>query len=105
MLNKENVMDYLTIIASARHKLIEEIKVAMCNYDGELAALMSDYETDVMFDDHTELSKLNSVQVPSEALELLGECDIIHEDNWTRRKIEIDGIRFEAYGFGRRDRE
>ena len=105
MLNKENVMDYLIIIASARNKLIEDMKAAMCNYDSELAALMSDYETDVMFDDHTALSKLYSVQVPSEALELLDDCDVTHEDNWTRREIEIDGIRFEAYSFGRRDRE
>lgn len=101
MLNKENVMDYLTIIASARHKLIEEIKVAMCNYDGELAALMSDYETDVMFDDHTELRKLYTVAVHYEALELVDDCDVYHDGNWTRREIDIDGIHFEACSYGK----
>ncbi len=101
MLNRENVMDYLTIIASARNKLIEDMKAAMCNYDSELAALMSDYETDVMFDDHTALSKLYTVTVPYEALELVDGCDVYHDGNWTRREIDIDGIHFEAYNYGK----
>lgn len=101
MLKKENVLDYLAMIASARNKLIEEMKSAMVNYDGDVAALMTEFETDVSFDDHSEFRKLYTVTVPSEALELVEDCDIKHEGNWTRREIDIDGIHFEAYSYGK----
>lgn len=102
MLNKENVLDYLVMIARARNKLIEEMKSAMVNYDGDVAALMTEFETDVIsFDDHSEFRKLYTVQVPSEALELVKDCDIEHEGNWTRREIDIGGIHFEAYSYGK----
>lgn len=100
MLNKENVLDYLVMIAGARNKLIEEMKAAMVNYDGDVAALMSEFETEVRFDDHSEFRKLYTVTVPYEALELVDDCDVYHGVNWTRREIDIDGIHFEAYGCG-----
>ena len=101
MLNKENVLDYLVMIAGARNKLIEEMKAAMVNYDGDVAALMSEFETEVRFDDHSEFRKLYTVTVPYEALELVDGCDVYHDDNWTRREIDIDGIHFEAYSYGK----
>ena len=101
MLNKENVLDYLVMIAGARNKLIEEMKAAMVDYDGDIAALMSEFETEVRFDDHSEFRKLYTVTVPYEALELVDGCDVYHDDNWTRREIDIDGIHFEAYSYGK----
>ena len=100
MLNKENALDYLVMIAGARNKLIEEMKAAMLNYDGDIAALMTEFETEVIFDDHSEFRKLYTVTVPSEALELVDECNVYRYGSWTRREIDIDGIHFEAYGYG-----
>ena len=100
MLNKENVLDYLVMIAGARNKLIEEMKAAMVDYDGDIAALMTEFETEVRFDDHSEFRKLYTVAVPYEALELVDGCDVYHDGNWTRREIDIDGIHFEAYSYG-----
>ena len=100
MLNKENVLDYLAMIAGARNKLIEEMKSAMVDYDGDIAALMTEFETEVRFDDHGEFRKLYTVAVPNEALELVDGCDVNHNGNWTRREIDIDGIHFEAYSYG-----
>ena len=100
MLNKENVLDYLAMIAGARNKLIEEMKAAMVDYDGDIAALMTEFETEVRFDDHSEFRKLYTVTVPYEALELVDDCDVYHGVNWTRREIDINGIHFEAYGYG-----
>ena len=101
MLNKENVLDYLAMIAGARNKLIEEMKAAMVDYDGDIAALMTEFETEVRFDDHSEFRKLYTVTVPYEALELVDDCDVYHDVNWTRREIDIDGIHFEAYSYGK----
>ena len=39
--------------------------------------------------------------VPYEALELVDGCDVYHDDNWTRREMDIDGIHFEAYSYGK----
>ena len=71
MLNKENVLDYLVMIAGARNKLIEEMKAAMVNYDGDVAALMSEFETEVIIDEHSDFRKLYAVTVSREALEVL----------------------------------
>ena len=101
MLNKENVLDYLVMIAGARNKLIEEMKAAMVDYDGDIAALMSEFETEVRFDDHSEFRKLYTVTVPYEALEVVDGCGVYHGVNWTRREIDIDGIHFEAYSYGK----
>lgn len=102
MLNKENVMDYLRVIAEARNSLIEELKEIMAEYDSEIASLMSKYETNIVqFDDHSEFRKLYTVTVPSEALELVDKCNVYLEGDWTLREIDIDGIHFEAYSYGK----
>lgn len=106
MLNKENVMDYLRVIAEARNSLIEELKEIMAEYDGEIASLMSKYETDIVrFDDHSEFGKLYTVTVPGEALKLVDKCNVYHEGDWTRREIDVDGIHFEAYSYGKQANE
>ena len=101
MLNKENALDYLVMIAGVRNKLIEEMKAAMVDYDGDIAALMTEFETEVRFDDHSEFRKLYTVIVPYEALELVDGCDVYRGDNWARREIDIDGIHFKAYSYGK----
>lgn len=102
MLNKKNAMDYLGVIADARNKLIGKIKEDMAEYDGEIASLMSRYETDaVKFDDHTEFRKLYTVTVPTEVLELVEKCTVHREENWTRREFDLGRIHFEAYSYGK----
>ncbi len=102
MLNEKNVMDYLRVIAEARNSLIEELKEIMAEYDSEIASLMSKYETNIVqFDDHGEFSKLYTVTVPGEALELVDKCNVYREGDWTCREIDVDGIHFEAYSYGK----
>ena len=102
MLNKENVMDYLTMVAEARAKFIEEIRSAVCNYDCALAGLMSAFAIDIRFEDHKRLDELSTVEVASEILGLVDRdsCEIVKGERLTHRRVKIDGITLEAYYYG-----
>ena len=102
MLNKENVMDYLKMVAEARAKFIEEIRSAVCNYDCALAGLMSAFAINIRFDDHKQLDELSKVEVASEILDLVDRdsCEIIKDGRFTYRRVKIDGITLEAYYYG-----
>lgn len=103
MLNKENVMDYLKMVAEARAKFIEEIRSAVCNYDCALAGLMSAFAIDIRFEDHKRLDELSTVEVAPEILGLVDKdsCEIVKKNSrLTYRRVKIDGITLEAYYYG-----
>lgn len=102
MLNKENVMNYLRMVAEARAKFIEEIRSAVCNYDCALAGLMSAFAIDIRFEDHKRLDELSTVEVAPEILGLVDKdsCEIVKDGRLTYRRVKIDGITLEAYYYG-----
>lgn len=101
MLNKENVMEYLTMVADARVKLIEEIKSAVCNYDCALAGLMSAFAVDIRFDNHARLDNLNTVEVDREILDLVPEdkLEITEDKYYSYKCFKYNGITLKAQYF------
>ena len=94
-------MDYLTMVADARIKLIEEIKSAVCNYDCAIAGLMSAFAVDIRFDNHARLGGLNTVEIDREILDLVPEdkLEITEDKYYSYKCLKYHGITLKAQYF------